>query len=295
LQETLEKQRTTSDDLQNVLYSTDVATLFLDRNLDIRFFTPATRALFHVIPGDVGRPLADLASLARDGELPGDARAVLADATPIEREVEAAGGVWFTRRVLPYRAYRGSVEGVVITFTDITERKNVARALEVARQQADLANAAKSRFLAAASHDLRQPLQTLTLLQGLLTSADGGDERARLLARLDDTVGTMSGMLDKLLDINQIEAGVIRAAPVDFPIAVVLERMQTEFGVVAAARGLILRTMGCSCWTHTDPGLLGQMLRKLVTNALKYTEHGRVLIGCRRRGERLSVEVWDTG
>jgi two-component system, chemotaxis family, CheB/CheR fusion protein len=88
----LERQRTTSNDLQNILYGTDVATLFLDTELNIRFFTPATKALFSVIPSDVGRPLADLSSLARDSDLLADARAVLQNPSPIEREIEAQGG-----------------------------------------------------------------------------------------------------------------------------------------------------------------------------------------------------------
>ena len=116
LQETLERQRTTADDLQNVLYSTDVATIFLDTSFNIRFFTPATKALFNVIPGDVGRPLTDLKSLALDEDLLPDARRVLATQAPIEREIEGQGGAWFIRRILPYRTRDKKTEGVVITF-----------------------------------------------------------------------------------------------------------------------------------------------------------------------------------
>src|SRR5581483_6416262 len=146
LHETLERQRTTANDLQNVLYSTDVATLFLDADLNIRFFTPATKALFNVIPGDIGRPLADLSSLAADAGLLTDAQTVLRDPAPIEREIEAQNGDWFVRRILPYRAQDNGVEGVVITFTDVTERRHAADALEEAKRQAELANVAKSRF-----------------------------------------------------------------------------------------------------------------------------------------------------
>ena len=178
LQETLERQRTTSNDLQNVLYSTDVATLFLDPDLNIRFFTPATKSLFSVIPSDIGRPLADLTSLAADGALLTDARTVLRTRAPIEREIEARNGAWYIRRILPYRTEDDGVEGVVITFADITERKRTADELGVAKRQAELANVAKSRFLAAASHDLRQPLQTLALLQELLAKIGRGRERA---------------------------------------------------------------------------------------------------------------------
>ena len=131
LQETLERQRIVSDDLQNVLYSTDVATLFLDTELNIRFFTPATRSLFNLITGDIGRPLADLQSLAGDHDLTADANKVLHGEPATEREIEAPGDQWFVRRILPYRVQDDGVEGVVITFTDITERKHVAGALDV--------------------------------------------------------------------------------------------------------------------------------------------------------------------
>jgi len=295
LQETLEQQRTTSNDLQNILYSTDVATLFLDTELKIRFFTPATKSLFSVIQGDVGRPLADLRSLAADGALAADARMVLLALSPIEREIEAPGEVWFRRRILPYRTHDGGVEGVVITFHDITRRKHAAKALEDAKQQAELANVAKSRFLAAASHDLRQPLQTLALLQGLLATTVRGEKAEKLVARLDDTLGAMSGMLNTLLDINQIEAGIVRAEPKTFAIDELLARLKDEFTYHAQARGLSLRVVPCRLLVCSDPRLLEQMVRNLLSNALKYTKHGKVLLGCRRRGPALSVEVWDTG
>ena len=295
LQETLERQRTTSDDLQNILYSTDVATLFLDRGMNIRFFTPATKALFNVIPGDVGRPLSDLHSLATDALLPADAQAVLDTLQPVEREVETPGGAWFRRRILPYRTEGGQVEGVVITFNDFTRRKEAAAAVEMAKQAAEAANLAKSRFLAAASHDLRQPLQTLALLQGLLARAVTGDKAANLVARLDDALGAMTGMLDTLLDLNQIEAGVVQADVADCRIGPLLDRLRAEFALLAQAKGLVLRVAPCSATIRTDPRLLEQMLRNLLTNAIKYTERGRVLLGCRRQGANLRIEVWDTG
>ena len=295
LQETLEQQRTTSNDLQNILYSTDVATLFLDRELNIRFFTPATRALFNVIPGDVGRPLADLHSLAADTALPADARAVLHSLELIEREIETPGGTWFRRRILPYRTEGNGIEGVVITFNDITRRRGEARALEAAKQQSELANRAKSRFLAAASHDLRQPLQTLALLQGLLTKTKQADASADLVAKLGTTLGAMSAMLNTLLDVNQIEAGVVHAEMADFRIDDLLDRMRDEYTYHAQAQGLDFRVVPCSLTVHSDPSLLEQMLRNLISNALKYTKQGKVLLGCRRHGGVLSIEVWDTG
>ena len=295
LQETLDRQRTTSDDLQNVLYSTDVATIFLDASLNIRFFTPATRALFNVIPGDVGRPLADLASRASDALLLSDARAVLAKHLPIEREIETAEGAWFVRRVLPYRTQEGGIGGVVITFLDMTERKRVNDALEVAKRRAETADIAKSRFLAAASHDLRQPLQTLALLQGLLERVVDNEKERKLIGRIGETLGAMTGMLNALLDINQIEAGAVKAETSVFPVNDLLMKLRDEFIYQAQEKNLTLRVVGCGLSIWSDPRLLEQMLRNLLANALKYTRGGKVLLGCRRSQGHVRIEVWDTG
>lgn len=293
LQETLERQRTLAADLQNVLYSTDVATLFLDADLRIRVFTPAARALFRVITTDVGRPLSDLAALFHDDALDADARSVLEGGEALGREVKGDSGTWYMRCIKPYRTGNGRVEGVVITFTDITERRRTAEALEEARRVAERADAAKSRFLAAASHDLRQPLQSLTLIHGLL--ARSGADRARLNALLDRTLASMTNMLDTLLDVNRIEAGDVH--PQIGPVAVgpMLARLGEEFAPLAAERGLTLRVRNCPWTILSDPRLLEQMLRNLLSNALKYTIRGGVLVGCRRRGARLCMEVWDTG
>ena len=295
LQETLERQRTTSNDLQNVLYSTDFATLFLDPDLNIRLFTPATQLLFNILPGDIGRPLADFSSQTSDSTLTEDAGTVLRDAAPLDREIQAKSGAWYIRRILPYRNQRGGVEGVVITFIDITERRRDRDALEAAEHKAQLATVAKSRFLAAASHDLRQPLQTLVLLQGQLANIVEGEKAQNLVTQLDVTIGAMSAMLNALLDINQIEAGTVRAEIVTFPISDILDRMEQEFTYHAQAKGLCLRVMPCSLSISSDPRLLEQMVRNLISNALKYTRQGKILLGCRRRENSLAIEVWDTG
>ncbi len=295
LQETLERQRTTSNDLQNVLYSTNVATIFLDTDLHIRFFTPATKALFNVIPGDIGRPLADLRSLAADATLLADARTVLHALEPVEQEIRGPGDSWYVRRILPYRTHDNGVEGVVITFTDITDRKIVAEALEATKLTAEQANIAKSRFLAAASHDLRQPLQTLALVQGLLAKMIEDAPGKKLLALFDQTLGAMSGMLNTLLDINQIDAGIVQVRTSRFAINALFDRVRDEFSYHAQVHGLKLHVVPCSLELVSDPLLLEQIIRNLLSNAFKYTRKGKVLLGCRRMLNKVSIEVWDTG
>jgi two-component system CheB/CheR fusion protein len=282
-------------DFRNVLHSTDLATLFLDNDLNIRFFTPATKSLFRIIPGDVGRPLTDLHALAPDVHLQSDVRHVLENLRPMDRELETADGAWFVRRILPYRADTSHLEGVVVTYVDITQTKRAAARAAEARRVTELADAAKSRVLAAASHDLRQPLQTLTLLQILLEKAAQGEKAKKLVQRLDAVLGAMSGMVNVLLDINQIEAGALPVEKRDFPLNDLLSVLREDFAFQALAAGLTLTIMPCDLSVHGDRSLLEQMLRTLLANSFKYTRRGKVLVGCRRDQGQVRIEVWDTG
>jgi two-component system CheB/CheR fusion protein len=142
---------------------------------------------------------------------------------------------------------------------------------------------------------LRQPLQTISLLHEILAKQVKDETTLRLVGRLDDTVSAMSSMLDTLLDINQLEAGIVRREMVDFPINVVLEHLRTQFSFHAAAHGLGWRVVPSSLSARSDPRLLEQMIRNLLSNAVKYTNKGKILLGCRRRGDKLRIEVWDTG
>lgn len=295
LQETLERHRTTADDLQNVLYSTDVATLFLDMDLNIRFFTPSARNIFNVIPSDVGRPLSDLASVSADPELIADSRLVLDASGPQEREVHEGGDRWFMRRVQPYLAEGRRVEGVVITYVDITERKRINAGLEASTEEAERATRAKSRFLAAASHDLRQPLQAMALLHSLLARQKRSVEGARLAHLMDQTLHSMTGMLDSMLDVNRIESGVVQPNMRRVAIGPIMQTLADEFRSQCELKNLKLRFVPCKSWVRTDPQLLEQMLRNLMSNAVKYTPHGKILLGCHRSGPNLKIMVCDTG
>lgn len=296
LQETLDRQRIASDDLQNILYSTNVATLFLDQKLRIRFFTPATKTFFSVIPGDVGRPLADLQSLADDDDLLDDAGLVLYDSATIEREISGPHQSWFLRRIFPYRTHDDKVGGVVITFSDITERRRTAAALDEARRAAERSNRGKSRFLAVASHDLRQPLQSLSLIQDMLRRSIDDAKAQDLIGRFGVLVDAMSGMLNSLLDINQIESGVLEVSTAAFPVADLFERLRAEFQPLAEAQKQTLRVAPSSAILLSDPRLVEVMLRNLLANAIKYTQpDGRILLGSRGRGDNIRIEVWDTG
>jgi len=157
------------------------------------------------------------------------------------------------------------------------------------------ANQAKSRFLAAASHDLRQPLHALNLLVAQLRAEPTPAERERLTLRVDSAVASINGLFDGLLDISKLDAGVVAAEVSAFPLQQVLDRVEATFAEAARARGLHLHVRPHDAWVRSDPVLLERILDNLVANALRYTRRGGVLVGCRRRADGLHVEVWDTG
>jgi len=168
--------------------------------------------------------------------------------------------------------------------------------LQLKKEEAERASVAKSRFLAAASHDLRQPMHALQLFAEELQHEIGHPERAGpLILRLQESIGAMSGMLDALLDISGLEAGTLRKAVRDFPVQVLLRRVENMFAPLAVERGLRFRLIASKAWIRSDPDLLARIVENFVSNAIKYTRAGGVIVGCRRRADALSIEVWDSG
>jgi signal transduction histidine kinase/ActR/RegA family two-component response regulator len=157
------------------------------------------------------------------------------------------------------------------------------------------ANRAKSRFLAAASHDLRQPMHALGLFVAQLKDRVRGPESAPLILRVEAAVNALQGLLDALLDVSRLDAGVVTPNVTDFSVNTVLERIENGFAADATNRGLRFRVVRSTLALHSDLMLLERILINLVANAVRYTESGGILVGCRRRGDRVRVEVWDTG
>jgi signal transduction histidine kinase/CheY-like chemotaxis protein len=169
------------------------------------------------------------------------------------------------------------------------------RKVEERTHQLGLANLAKSRFLAAASHDLRQPVQALSLfveqLHGHMKSAEGG----RLVERIDAAVVAMNELFNALLDISKLDAGVLSTEVTEFQIAHLLKRIESTFADVAREKGLSFRIVSSDAWVRSDFILLERIVLNLVSNAVRYTAAGGVVVGCRRRGEIVLIEVWDSG
>ena len=178
---------------------------------------------------------------------------------------------------------------------DVTDRKRVEAELIVARESADRANLAKSRFLATASHDLRQPLQTLALLNGALRRTDTDPASREALEQQEQAIGSMSRLLNALLDISKLESGAIKPEPTDFSVSTLFEELSRDFAGIAAKKRLRLQIEASQSWAHSDPSLVEQILRNLISNAVKYTREGSVWLRCQHENTAVRLEVGDTG
>jgi signal transduction histidine kinase len=166
---------------------------------------------------------------------------------------------------------------------------------DAARAEAEIANRAKTQFFAAASHDLRQPLHAMGLFAEALRARSHDPEVARLVHSINESVDALEGLFSELLDITRIDSGGIEVRPVDFELADILRKITLHFEPAAFEKGLELRTRGGRRVACADPLLVERIVRNLVSNAIRYTSDGSVLVSCRQRGERLLLQVWDTG
>jgi signal transduction histidine kinase len=162
-------------------------------------------------------------------------------------------------------------------------------------RQLEDANLAKSRFIAAASHDLRQPLHALNLFVAQLRTEHDPAEKSRVVARIDAAVTAMNEMFNELLDISRLDAGVLVSSLSAFPGDQVLKRIETTFTAAAREKNLRLRVVSNGAWVRSDFILLERILLNLVSNAVRYTQTGGIVVGCRRRAGVLRIEVWDSG
>ena len=182
----------------------------------------------------------------------------------------------------------------------LLRNEDLVRELHDKHAQAEAANAAKSRFFAAANHDLRQPLQAMVLYLGVLQPrgerhADGGEDDADVLAHMRQCVAGMDRLLESLLDISRLEGGRLVPAPRALALQPLFERLADMHGAVARQKGLQLRVRATSAWVHSDAALLERALSNLLGNALRYTRRGGVLLAARSHGARVRVCVVDTG
>ncbi|MEO8849685.1 MAG: ATP-binding protein, partial [Casimicrobiaceae bacterium] len=177
----------------------------------------------------------------------------------------------------------------------IIELKEQTRAAHSARAAAEAANRAKSQLLAAASHDLRQPLHALALFSAALAERTRGSDLAALVANVERSTASLDAQFDQLLDLSRLEANAFHPARTRVTLAPLFARLRSEFAPHAQARSLELRFASTSAAVDSDPALLARILRNLIGNALRYTQSGGVIVGARRRDGRVAIDVFDTG
>ncbi|OAP36547.1 hybrid sensor histidine kinase/response regulator [Sinorhizobium glycinis] len=312
--------------LQGALESVPQGICVFDANLAIEAWNARFLTLLD-LPKDlirVGLPLADLVDFNRErGEYDAeDLKALL-----VNRDLATQSWPYVYERkrpdgmVLEIAYDRMAEGGYISTYTDVTERHRAAaglrraneelerrvqertQALEQAKAEAERANIGKTRFLAAASHDLLQPLNAARLYLAALDETLKPDEAGkgllaeeRALARnAAAALSSTERLLDELLDISSYDSGAARAQPVDFSVGSLLAQLELEFSALARQRGLALKVVASARVVRTDPQLLRRVLQNLLSNAIRYTPSGRVLLGCRRRKDGLCIEVRDTG
>jgi signal transduction histidine kinase/CheY-like chemotaxis protein len=222
--------------------------------------------------------------------------------------------------VIEVRSNRMPGGGLVITFSDVTPSFEAAEALErsnatlekrvrdrteeltrlnselaLAKSTAEDANISKTRFLAAASHDILQPLNAARLYVTSLVERQSGGEDSRLVENIDDSLEAIEEILGALLDISRLDAGAMTTSVTSFKMADLMRSLEIEFAPIARAKGLQLTFVPCSLPAESDRSLLRRLLQNFISNAIKYTPRGRVLVGCRRHGQSLQIGIYDTG
>ncbi|MDR6775148.1 ATP-binding protein [Azospirillum sp. BE72] len=194
----------------------------------------------------------------------------------------------------PLKGPDGTVVAVGAIVREVTEERQAKRALEAAKQEAEVASRSKSKFLAAASHDLRQPMQSLFLFAAALERHLDASGREKLV-QLERSLEALKGLLDSLLDVSKLEAGLVTITLQDIPVNAVLDELRAAYQPVAESRGLAWHMPDCFETVRSDRVLLGRLLRNLIENAVRYTEGGGVTVRCLPEQDRVRVEVEDTG
>ncbi len=205
----------------------------------------------------------------------------------------------FTLTTLLARNYRQALQRAIelkLRADELAAQLRVEKqAAEAARRDAEIANRAKTQFFTAASHDLRQPLHAMGLFAEALRQRTQEPEAAQLVNSINASVDALEGLFSELLDITRIDSGGVQVQPAHFALADLLRKLRLHFEPTAFEKGLGLKLRGGAWVVHADPLLVERIVRNLVSNAIRYTNDGSVLVAGRRRGERVLVQVWDTG
>ncbi len=318
------------DQLQHALDHARQGITVFDSNLALTAWNREFGELFDLPPAllrlSVGLDEIVRFNAARGAYGPGDSEDFVAErvASLLYDDQPTRLRLFSTHRVIEIRSARLPDGGIVTTYTDVTQTVQTEEALEAANEflekrvdertaelqrlnaelasaktVAEEANLSKTRFLAAASHDILQPLNAARLYASSLAEGParigGDDERADLAHKVDMSLEAVEEILGALLDISRLDAGATKPEVSDVPVADLMRMLEVEFMPLARSKDLELRFAPTRLAIRTDRRLMRRLLQNLVSNAIKYTVRGKVLIGCRREPKGLRIEVWDTG
>jgi two-component system, chemotaxis family, CheB/CheR fusion protein len=297
-QSTIEELKRTNDDLQNLIESTEIGTIFLDRSMRIRRFTPAVGRIFNFVASDQGRPLAHITHHLAYPELMADVARVLDSVEPVEREVGSATGESYIVRINSYRSLDGARDGAVLTFFDNTAQHNVEAELREAKVVAESANLAKGTFLATLSHEFRTPLNAI-LGYAELMRLDGplSDGQAQKVERIKAGSWHLAAMIDEILSFAKLDGGheSVRPEPIDARLVAREAATLVEPAALSKALAFVVDLPDATIELVTDVDKARQILINLCGNAVKFTRAGEVRLSVRGEGETVAFEVSDTG
>lgn len=305
--------------LSGALENMSQGVCVIDADMQLVAWNSAYLVLFDYPPAliRVGRPVEDLLrhnatqGLMGGGDLEAKIQRRLAfKRAGSTHRVERA---WPDGRIIEIRGNPIQGGGFVATFTDVTDSRRTAEALrqinetleqrvvartqelETAKLDAERANEAKTRFLAAVSHDLVQPLNAAQLLTHSVRGQLGEHGAQPALQQISGALSATEQLLESLLDISRLESGGLQPRLSRFPLAELFDQLFAEFRLLAAERQLSLRQIPTSVWVESDPQLLRRILQNFLSNAVRYTREGRIVIGARRHGSTIMAGVWDSG
>lgn len=310
------------DMLQTALSQMDQGIAVFDSQNQLTIWNRRFRSLLDLpeIAGQVGFPLSGIvAMISERGDIPSNGQAeIIASFATGDRpfRLELSGGT----TIIEVRSNVLPDKGIVATFTDITQQvaadqalkqanetleqrvaertaelTRVNRELGEARASADEANLGKTRFFAAAGHDILQPLNAARLYSSALVERMDGSENSTLVRNIDSALESVETILGAVLDISRLDTGAMKPRLSDVSLSDLLSRIETDFAPMAREKRLKLKVMPTRLHVRSDPNLLRRLVQNLVSNAIKYTLTGKVLVGARQRGDQVVIEVVDSG
>jgi two-component system, sensor histidine kinase len=275
--------------------ATDDVVVLLDSNFNMEIVNErAARGFGSTVELATGQPLEAFMPLSIASKRLEHAQEVIESGQAVRFEDHRAGH-WFDNNFCPVFDDEGNPQAVAIFARDITERKKLEQTLAEAKEAAEKANRAKSRFLSTVNHDLRQPLHAIKLLLNTLSHYRLDPLANAVVEDMNGTMQSMEELLNALLDISKLEAGNLTPEKTNFHFAAFMQQLQHQFKATAEEAGIIIRMYPSDVILYTDPVLLARILQNFIANAIQHTRSNHVLVGCRRAGNHRRIEVWDTG